>query len=82
MERYKELQRLADAQYGQIMLCEDKTGGDKVVMKQIELKYAMLRQSRHTLRRLSEDAFVERRINVQLHQLGRHPNIVFMRETF
>ncbi|CAK4699477.1 unnamed protein product [Aphanomyces euteiches] len=81
MDRYKIESVLADALYGQVLVCTDKMTHEQVAIKRMNQACAASKVSRGG-RRVAEDISFEKQVNRALSANGGHANIVSMRQDF
>ncbi|KAF0697541.1 Aste57867_11784 [Aphanomyces stellatus] len=81
MQRYSVQHVLAEALYGQVLLCTDSISGDVVAIKRMNLAAAAAKVST-TGRHIAEDIAVERRVNRALSANGGHAHVLTMRADF
>ncbi|CAK4698992.1 hypothetical protein LEN26_002220 [Aphanomyces euteiches] len=79
MQQYTEIKHLANAIYGDVVLCKDNKSGHLVVIKRAIIEHCkahkpVAQQYRHVI--VSEDIYVERKLLRELSQGRGHPHVL------
>ncbi|KAF0700491.1 Aste57867_8975 [Aphanomyces stellatus] len=82
MERYTIEMVLAEALYGQVLLCTDTFTGEQVAIKRMNIAAATAKRTLHGVAFISEDIAVEKQVHHALSANGGHPNVLAMRDNF
>ncbi|KAF0697542.1 Aste57867_11785 [Aphanomyces stellatus] len=82
MHRYTQESVLATALFGDVLLCKDKTTGERVAIKRMQVAAAAAKTVVGTARHVSEDIKVEKHVNHVLSAKGGHPHVLRMRADF
>ncbi|RHY25010.1 hypothetical protein DYB32_008562, partial [Aphanomyces invadans] len=83
MDQYPVLKRMADAIYGEVLLCRDSATFDIVAVKKIHMHRAVQRLSGvNTNAVLHEDVRFELEVNHRVQLAGGHPHICRLRHDF
>ncbi|RHZ05319.1 hypothetical protein DYB37_007051, partial [Aphanomyces astaci] len=83
MHRYTTERVLADALYGQVLLCRDNITGEQVAIKRMNVAAATAKTMIHTASiQVSEDIAFEKRVHRALSVGGGHCNVLRLRSDF
>ncbi|RHY28266.1 hypothetical protein DYB32_010088, partial [Aphanomyces invadans] len=83
MQRYSTERVLADALFGQVLLCHDKVTGDLVAIKRMNVEAAAAKTMIHAASvQVLEDIAFEKHVHRALSADGGHSNILRMRSCF
>ncbi|ETV98383.1 CAMK protein kinase [Aphanomyces invadans] len=82
MSRYVTKKVLANALYGQVLLCQDSHTGDMVAIKRIHVAASAARQGLHTLCTVSDDIGMEKAVHECLSSHGGHSHVLRLRHSF
>ncbi|KAG9399683.1 hypothetical protein AC1031_011561 [Aphanomyces cochlioides] len=79
MQQYTEIKHLANAIYGDVLLCKDNKSGLQVVIKRTIIEHCkahkpVAQQYRHVI--VSEDIYMERKLLRELSQGRGHPHVL------
>ncbi|OQS04595.1 kinase [Thraustotheca clavata] len=82
MDKYTIVKKLANAIYGQVLLCKDNNTGNYVAIKQNRLDAMAIHRSIGKNRKVQEDGAMEKAVYDAIAQHGKHSNILHLIETF
>ena len=81
MENYTTVNKIADALYGDVLLCKD-TSGNKVAVKRMDWECANRRTTQNGSQRILEDAALEWKVNKVLSAHEGHQHVLQMQDSF
>ena len=81
MENYTTVKKMADALYGDILLCKD-TSGKEVAVKRMDCDCATRKTTQKGSQRILEDAALEWKVNKVLSAHGGHHHVLRMQDSF
>ncbi|EQC42378.1 CAMK/CAMKL protein kinase [Saprolegnia diclina VS20] len=82
MDAYTLVEKVADAIYGQVLLCKENATGRLVVIKQTNLAAMRAKRACTTQRKVAEDGEMEKTVYTALSARGGHTNVLSLLDSF